>query len=86
MISEIDIRDWEKAERIIEDVDVIDHDDYKAGALLINDYTFLIDLVRKMKKQYPQVPRLLTAMEASRSILTPYPDMTHVKEEGVGWA
>lgn len=49
MISEVDIRDWDRAEKIIEQIDVIDHDEYRNGALTVDEYIFLIKLIDKAR-------------------------------------
>lgn len=61
MISEIDIRDWEKVERIIDDVSV---SEWKCGALSYVDYNFLMDFIKKGKSMYPQTPALFKPQDA----------------------
>lgn len=56
----IEINEWEKAERIIDEISV---SEWKCGALSFNDYHFLMNLIDKGKKQCPQVPALFKPQE-----------------------
>lgn len=67
MISEIDVRDWDRAEEIIDSMNVIAPEHCEEG-LLYDDYKFLINLFQQAKSNYDKakVPAILSWWKAAK--------------------
>lgn len=62
MISEVDIRDWDRAYQIIDDADTVALENGKDSPFLYSDYLFLVELIEKQKKEAKKVPSLFWKM------------------------
>ena len=58
MISEVDIRDWDRAYQIIDEADTNALLEGKNGPFSYQDYLFLINLIEAQKKMATKIPRL----------------------------
>lgn len=63
-LSDIDIRDWDRAEKIVSTLKVEGDEDYKHidGILTWEQYSFLMDTILRAKAQYkkPKLPAILS--------------------------
>lgn len=76
MISEIDIRDWQRAEKIVEQIPLASDGAFN-NLPNYEDWDFLMKLIEKQLDGVPQVPALFKrphkyVNEAEK--LTPYPE------------
>jgi hypothetical protein len=65
-LSEIDIKDWDRAENIIDNLEVSNPETYSRTALYSEDYVFLMQLIKKARKTYkvPKIPAILSWWKA----------------------
>lgn len=63
MISEVDLRDWERAEDIIDSLKVAHEQHFEDGVLTFDDYRFLSGLIQRQLTKFPQIPALFKPIE-----------------------